>query len=180
MGDLNLYIYIYNMSYVYIYMVNGVYKATYIYNWEASSCMSLLYQNGKASGVPYDQALPSFEEITSAQSRNLWFTNRWENIPFTFYHSVLNMTRFKTPASNILATFGCQITTIKSSPNEVVWKKAQDTALEKSFKPFEDRHQLAGMGWTIFKSPTGWWLVVSTPLKNMSQIGWLFPIYMET
>ena len=68
MGDLNLYIY--NMSYVYIYMVNGVYKATYIYNWEASSCMSLLYQNGKASGVPYDQALPSFEEITSAQSRN--------------------------------------------------------------------------------------------------------------
>jgi hypothetical protein len=50
--------------------VDGVYKATYIYNWEASSCMSLLYQNGKASGVPYDQASPRFEEITSAQSRN--------------------------------------------------------------------------------------------------------------
>jgi hypothetical protein len=56
------------------------------------------------------------------------------------------MTRFKISASNILATFGCEISTIKSSLNEVVWKKAQDTALEKSFKPFEDRHQLAGMG----------------------------------
>ena len=30
--------------------------------------------------------------------------------------------------------------------------------------------------WTMFKSSTIW-LVVSTPLKNISQLGWLFPIY---
>lgn len=150
-------------------MVNGVYKATYITGRPHLVCRYYT-RMARLRVFPMTRLYPGLQKwprlslaLGDSQTGEKTYHSRF----ISFYHSVLNMTRFKTPASNILATFGCQISTIQSSPNEVVWKKVQDTALEKSFKPFENRHQLAGMGWTIFKSPTGWWLVVSTPLKNM-------------
>ena len=40
---------------------------------------------------------------------------------------------------------------------------------QKGWQQLDDGH--------IANQQTQYWLVVSTPLKNMSQLGWLFPIY---
>ena len=55
------------------------------------------------------------------------------------------------------------------------WHKVSRTVLQQGFKL-----PAWGLGasytWTALHKVTNW-LVVSTPLKNFSQLGWLFPIY---
>ena len=60
---------------------------------------------------------------------------------------------------------GCDSSSFWRCPNQIPWRRlfTANQTLEIQWE-----------SWNTFKHI---WLVVSTPLKNISQLGWLFPIY---
>ena len=55
--------------------------------------------------------------------------------------------------------------------------RAQPKLRREAIVAFSWRSRQQALGWWILGHGIWYWLVVSIPLKNISQLGWLFPIY---